>query len=34
MMMKYKIHIELDGWNEEAMELANTISENYKKLVI
>jgi type I restriction enzyme M protein len=29
-----EIHIELDGLNEEAMSLANAISENYKVLVI
>ncbi|MDB5227000.1 MAG: methylase [Bacteroidota bacterium] len=29
-----EIHIELEGLNEEAMELANTIAENYKELMI
>lgn len=29
-----EIHIELDGLNEEAITLANTISENYKELAI
>ena len=28
-----EIHIELDGLNEEATQLANSISENYKELV-
>lgn len=30
--MKSKIHIELDGLNEEAIALAKTIAENYKEL--
>lgn len=29
-----EIHIELDGFNEEAIALANAISENYKELAI
>lgn len=29
-----EIHIELDGLNEEAIDLAKTISENYKELAI
>ena len=29
-----EIHIELDGLNEEAIDLAKTISENYKELVL
>ena len=29
-----EIHIELDGLNEEAIALANTISENFKEIVI
>jgi type I restriction enzyme M protein len=29
-----EIHIELDGLNEEAISLANTISENFKGLVV
>jgi type I restriction enzyme M protein len=29
-----EIHIELEGLNEEAISLANTISENFKELVI
>jgi type I restriction enzyme M protein len=29
-----EIHIELDGLNEEAIQLANTISENFKELAI
>ena len=29
-----EIHIELDGLNEEAIALANAISENYKELVV
>jgi len=32
--MKNKIHIELEGLNEEAISLANSISENYKELVL
>jgi hypothetical protein len=32
--MTYKIHIELEGLNEEAIALANAISENYKTLVL
>lgn len=32
--MKQKIHIELEGLNEEAIALAKTISENYKELAI
>ena len=31
---KIKIHIELDGLNEEAIALANAISENYKTVLI
>ena len=30
----YEIHIELDGLNEEAIALANAISENFKELAI
>ena len=30
----HEIHIELDGLNEEAIVLANAISENYKELAI
>lgn len=33
-MMKYEIHIELDGLNEEAIALANAITENFRELVI
>jgi type I restriction enzyme M protein len=29
-----EIHIELDGLNEEAISLANAISENYKTILI
>ena len=29
-----EIHIELEGLNEEAIELANTITENYKSILI
>ena len=29
-----EIHIELEGLNEEANQLANSISENFKELVI
>jgi len=29
-----EIHIELAGLNEEAVELVNTIAENYKGLVL
>ena len=29
-----EIHIELDGLNEEAIQLAKTISENFKELAI
>ena len=29
-----EIHIELQGLNEEAIALANTISENFKELAI
>jgi len=29
-----EIHIELEGLNEEAVELANAISENFKAMVI
>jgi len=32
--MKNEIHIDLDGLNEEANELANSISVNFKELVI
>lgn len=32
--MKKKLHIELDGLNEEAIALAKTIAENFKKVVI
>jgi len=32
--MKQVIQIELDGLNEEAIALANTISENFKEIVI
>lgn len=32
--MKTRIHIELDGLNEEAVALANAISENYKTVLI
>lgn len=32
--MKHKIHIELDGLNEEAIALASAIKENYKELAI
>jgi hypothetical protein len=31
---KIKIHIELDGLNEEAIALANAISENYKEIAL
>lgn len=32
--MKHKMNIELDGLNEEAIALANAISENFKELAI
>jgi hypothetical protein len=32
--MKSNINIELDGLNEEAIALANAISENYKSILI
>jgi hypothetical protein len=32
--MKQVIQIELDGLNEEAIDLANAISENFKTVVI
>jgi hypothetical protein len=32
--MKKEIHIELEGWNEEAVALVNAISVNYKELAI
>jgi len=32
--MKNKIHIVLEGLNEEAIALANTIVENFKGIVI
>ena len=32
--MKQEIHIELDGLNEEAIALANTIADNFKELAI
>jgi len=32
--MNKLIHIELKGFNEEAVALANTIVENFKKVVI
>ena len=32
--MKNKIHIKLEGLNEEAVALANTIVENFKTVVI
>jgi hypothetical protein len=28
--MKKEIHIELEGWNEEAVALAKAIAENFK----
>jgi hypothetical protein len=31
---KIKIHIELDGLNEEAIALANSIAENFKTVLI
>jgi hypothetical protein len=31
---KIKIHIELEGLNEEATALANAISENFKTVLI
>jgi hypothetical protein len=31
---KIKIHIELDGLNEEAVALVNAIAENFKTVVI
>lgn len=34
MMMKYEIHIKLDGLNEEAMALAKAFAENYKMVLI
>jgi hypothetical protein len=32
--MKKEIHIELEGWNEEAVALAKAIGKNYKTMVI
>jgi hypothetical protein len=32
--LKIKIQIELEGLNEEAIDLANSISENFKELAI
>ena len=32
--MKNEIHIKLEGLNEEAVALANTIVENFKEIVI
>jgi len=32
--MKNGIHIELEGLNEEAVALANTIAENFKWIAI
>jgi len=32
--MKMEIHIELEGLNEEAIDLANVIAENFKELAI
>jgi len=32
--MKNKIHIGLEGLNEEAIALANAISENFKDVLI
>ena len=32
--MKQEIHIELDGLNEEAVALANAITENFKEMVV
>ncbi len=32
--MKNEIHIELEGWNGEAVVLANAIAENFKSLSI
>jgi hypothetical protein len=32
--MKNEIYIELDGLNEEAVALANAISENFKTVAI
>lgn len=32
--MKHQIRIELAGLNEEAIDLANAISENYKTILI
>jgi len=32
--MKNEIHIELEGLNEKAVALANTIAENFKEILI
>jgi len=32
--MKYKIRLTLEGLNEEAIVLANAISENVKEMII
>jgi len=32
--MKNEIHINLEGLNEEAVALANTVVENFKEIVI
>jgi len=32
--MKYEIHIELKGLNEDPITLANAIAENFKKFAI